>query len=81
MPPIDLLVVDGPPEQTAPLAREPALPRLLPRMATRWTVLLDDADRPDETEIVRRWLTLAPRSRLSRPPAEKGLAVLRSDAL
>lgn len=52
---IDMLVVDGPPASTAPLARYPALPRLHPRMSENCTVMLDDADRSDEVEILRRW--------------------------
>lgn len=76
LPPIDLLVVDGPPATTATQARYPALPRLRPRMATRFALMLDDADRPDELAIVQRWRDQFPGLKVSRPPCEKGLAVL-----
>lgn len=52
---IDLLVVDGPPASTGQLARYPALPTLHERLASACTVLLDDAFRADELEVLRRW--------------------------
>jgi len=52
---IDMLIVDGPPEQTNPMARYPALPLLWDRMSDGAVILMDDADRPDEQEIIRRW--------------------------
>jgi len=53
---IGLLFVDGPPGDTAPLARYPALPRLHEHLAPGATIILDDAHRPDEREILDRWL-------------------------
>jgi predicted O-methyltransferase YrrM len=55
--PIDLLLVDGPPAYTAGhgLARYPALPVLLDRLVPGATVVLDDAERPGEQEVLRRW--------------------------
>ena len=55
--PVDLLVVDGPPADTADkvLARYPALPVVHPRMAPGATVVLDDVERPGEQEVLRRW--------------------------
>ena len=52
---IDLIVVDGPPKRTRRLARYPAMPLLGARLAATGAVVVDDADRPDEREIVRRW--------------------------
>jgi len=54
---IDALVVDGPPAGMHPrtLVREPALDVLRPRLAPDWSLFLDDADRPAEREILRRW--------------------------
>lgn len=52
---IDLLIVDGPPGGTGPLARYPALPVLQHRLTTEAVVVLDDANRDSEREIVRRW--------------------------
>jgi predicted O-methyltransferase YrrM len=76
MPPIDLLVVDGPPAGGDSTARYPALPRLLKRLARPFTLMLDDADRPGERGVVERWQRECPGLVLSRPPCEKGLAVL-----
>ena len=57
---IDLLLVDGPPKATGPMSRYPALPVLEKRMSSRAVVLLDDAHREDEKEIVRRWCEQMP---------------------
>lgn len=76
LPPAALLVIDGPPGVSAPLARLPALDMLADRLAPAAVLLLDDADRPDEREIVARWLALYPEFSLTRLPAEKGLARL-----
>jgi len=55
--PIDLLLVDGPPAYSAghALARYPALPVLRGWLAPDATVVLDDAERPGEQEVLRRW--------------------------
>ena len=52
---IDMLVVDGPPGGLQHLSRYPALPLLYSRLSSTAVVLVDDADRPDEVEMVRRW--------------------------
>jgi predicted O-methyltransferase YrrM len=52
---IDLLFVDGPPAASAPFARHPAVPLLLDRLRDGALVVLDDTNRKDEQEIVRRW--------------------------
>ncbi|MEV4707696.1 class I SAM-dependent methyltransferase [Actinoplanes sp. NPDC049316] len=52
---IDLLLIDGPPAATGPDARYPAMHALASRLASVATVVLDDANRPDEQDAVRRW--------------------------
>jgi hypothetical protein len=54
---IELLLVDGPPGYGDGMAhsRYPALPSLADRMAPGGIVILDDADRKAEREIVERW--------------------------
>ena len=52
---IALLFVDGPPGTTGPLARFPAVEVLGSRLAPNAIVVMDDADRTDEREIVQRW--------------------------
>lgn len=55
--PVDLLLVDGPPAHERPLrhARYPALPTLLPFLADDAVVVLDDAIRDGEGEVLERW--------------------------
>ncbi|WP_158288818.1 class I SAM-dependent methyltransferase [Rubrivivax albus] len=55
MPPVGTLVIDGPPESTAPQARAPALPRLKSRLAPGARIFVDDADRPAEQAMVAAW--------------------------
>jgi predicted O-methyltransferase YrrM len=45
---VDMLIIDGPPSTVAPLARFPALPRLLSRMSAFALIIMDDANRDDE---------------------------------
>lgn len=51
---IDLLVIDGPPWAVHPFARGMA-ERLFPLIAPGGTILLDDAARPGERYVARRW--------------------------
>ena len=73
---IDLLVIDGPPGTLRPLARYPAGPKLIPRLTSGASVFVDDANRADETEMVRRWMMEFPDLRQESHQAEKGLVVL-----
>ncbi|MBK6343070.1 MAG: class I SAM-dependent methyltransferase [Flavobacteriales bacterium] len=75
--PIDLLLVDGPPDTTQPLARWPALPLLKAHLAPGATVILDDGDRDDERETARRWKAAHPAATLDHLPLEGGTWVLR----
>ncbi len=54
---IDLLLVDGPPayEESIQYSRYPALPYFLPQFAPDVTVVIDDANREGEREIIKRW--------------------------
>lgn len=73
---IQLLVVDGPPQATGSLARYPALPKLLPRLASSFRIYVDDANRPDEQEMVNRWRAEMPSLEKETRPAEKGLTIV-----
>jgi len=53
---ISLLVVDGPPGATGPDARYPAVPQLRDRLASGAIIVLDDTDRPEEQEVLARWV-------------------------
>ncbi|NED94082.1 class I SAM-dependent methyltransferase [Phytoactinopolyspora alkaliphila] len=73
---IDLLIVDGPPERTGPHARYPAVPVLREQLAVGALVILDDAGRHDEQQIIERWIQETPG--LVREPVSFGRqAVLR----
>ncbi len=54
---VDILFVDGPIGALAEQARYPAFPLLADRLADGALVVVDDTNRRDEKEIVRRWLT------------------------
>lgn len=73
---IDLLIVDGPPRATQPLARYPALPLLYERLSADARVVVDDAWREDEQEMVRRWLKQYPEFSVEYRESGKGIAVL-----
>ena len=72
-----MLVIDGPPESTGPLARYPAGPALFPRLANEGVVFLDDANRYTETEILRRWKMEFPELSQSAAYCEKGCGILK----
>jgi predicted O-methyltransferase YrrM len=52
---VDLMLVDGPPGGVGPLARYPALHVLCGKLSATATVVLDDANRPDEKDVLARW--------------------------
>jgi len=56
-PPIDLLIVDGPPayEPADALSRLPALPVLIDRLAPNAVVILDDISRAGEQAVLTAW--------------------------
>jgi predicted O-methyltransferase YrrM len=72
----DLLFVDGPPGGTGPLARYPALPVLKAYLSPDVLVVLDDAERSDEREILERWLKEHPEFSSQYLRHEKGTALL-----
>lgn len=71
----ELLLVDGPPGKTQLHARYPALPLLRRYLADRAVILLDDAGRQEEREIVSRWQREFDVS-VDFRPTRKGTAVL-----
>lgn len=73
---IDLLIADGPPAATGPQARFPSLPMLINKLASNATVVLDDAHRKDEQDIVEAWLEAYPEFKVIDQGTSR-LAVLR----
>jgi hypothetical protein len=52
---VDLMLVDGPPGGVGPLARYPAMHLLGHKLSATATVILDDANRQDEKDVLDRW--------------------------
>ena len=77
VPAVDLLIVDGPPRWLQRLARYPALPITIGKLGPAATILIDDARRPDEQEMVGRWVFEFPGFRRFNLDHEKGTIVLR----
>lgn len=75
--PIDLLVVDGPPDTISKYARYPAVPVLRERFRPGTTVLLDDGVRDDERITAERWAREFGASEMEYLPLEKGAWLLR----
>ena len=73
---VDALFVDGPPGDTGSLARYPALPLLRDRLAPGATIFVDDGDRPDEREMVRRWQAEVDGLQAAHLPLAKGAWLL-----
>jgi glycosyltransferase involved in cell wall biosynthesis/predicted O-methyltransferase YrrM len=55
LPPVDLLIVDGPPSLAGPQARYPALRVFHPLLSEEAVVILDDGRREDERQVAQRW--------------------------
>ncbi|MET9022921.1 class I SAM-dependent methyltransferase [Actinopolymorpha sp. NPDC004070] len=74
---IGLLFVDGPPGELGRHARFPAFPLLVDRLTPEAVVVLDDLIRPDEQEVLERWLAARPGYHADRVSLEKNAALLR----
>jgi len=74
---IDLLVVDGPPDTTQPLARYPAVPLLFELFGKDVRVILDDGARNDERRTAERWAVEHNAVGKTYWPLEKGAWLLR----
>ncbi len=74
--PIEVLFVDGPPGDTGPLARYPALPALLERLAPDAAIIIDDGARPDELKMVARWCAEVPGLTVRQLRTQKGGTLL-----
>ncbi len=53
--PVDMIVVDGPPNYIQDLSRYPVVPLLYEKMSDNSILVLDDGVREEEKEITRRW--------------------------
>lgn len=73
---IDILIIDGPPVKTQPNARYPALPLLRQYLSEKAVVILDDAGRESESELLRIWLNDYPEFELELKNTQKQIAIL-----
>ena len=73
---VEVVLIDGPPKPTHEQARYPAVPVLRDILAPGAVLLLDDADRPDEQAILRRWQSEWPELTWTKLAHEKGTARL-----
>lgn len=73
---LDMLVIDGPPRKTGPLARYPAGPALFHRLGAKGMIFLDDADRASERATISRWMREFANLRHEFIDCEKGCARL-----
>ncbi len=74
---IDLLVVDGPPASLDKNIRYLSVPFFFERLSPGAVVLLDDAARRGEKEIVDRWMIEYPSFEMEYVDTEKGAVILR----
>ena len=77
LPSLDLVIVDGPPHRTGPLARYPALPIVASKLNKGALIFLDDARRGEEREVLRRWTEEFPVVALTVPKLENGVGLLQ----
>lgn len=76
LPPVDMLIVDGPPFKLQPLSRYPALPILLDKLSDSALIFIDDYIREDEQEMVQKWLKAFPGWAIRSYATDKGTAIL-----
>lgn len=75
---IEMLIIDGPVQyEREEMMRYPALFKLFDLLSDDAIILLDDADRKDEDQIVNQWLKHFPDLELEKIATEKGTAILR----
>jgi hypothetical protein len=73
---VDLLVVDGPPTDTDPEIRFPALPAFWDQLSPSAMLLLDDASREGEKRIAQQWREEYPSLAADWVKTSRGLLVL-----
>jgi predicted O-methyltransferase YrrM len=76
--PIDMLIIDGPAQygREQKMIRYPALPLLFDSLSDEAIIILDDADRQDEKNIVDLWLKQFNCFEVERIDTEKGTVIL-----
>jgi predicted O-methyltransferase YrrM len=78
---IDLFIVDGPPKNVQEFARFPALPVLFERMSDDCVIILDDAKRNDEQQVVSMWKKMFEFTEMEFLDLEKGAIIIKGVAV
>lgn len=73
---VDLLIIDGPPMPIDPMVRGPALDFFKRRLSPDACIVLDDAGRHGEREIIENWRSRFPEIVIQELPLEKGAALI-----
>jgi predicted O-methyltransferase YrrM len=73
----DLVLIDGPPGNIQEMARYPALPLLRNRLNPQALLILDDANRPAEKQIISNWMNEFPGWEIKEIKTLKGLIILK----
>lgn len=73
---IDILIVDGPPNNVQDHARFPALPVLFDKLTTESLIILDDVKRKDEQQTISMWKKSFRFKSLDFLNFEKGAAII-----
>lgn len=74
---IDLFIVDGPPNNIQEFARFPALPVMFEKMSADCMIILDDAKRKHEQQVVEMWKKMFAFSELEFVNFEKGAILIK----
>ena len=74
---VDVLIVDGPPAPIQADIRFPALPSMVNLLSCGAVIILDDADRSGEREIIAKWEDMYAEIKFEFVKTEKGLAMAR----
>ncbi|MBZ0291053.1 MAG: class I SAM-dependent methyltransferase [Anaerolineae bacterium] len=77
LPPIDLLIVDGPSVENQVMARYPAVPLLFQKLNPGALILVDGFSQNEEYEMVKRWIRDFHLTIVDTYATEKGAIILR----
>jgi predicted O-methyltransferase YrrM len=74
---IDMLIIDGPERLLQKMSRYPAVPLLFKQLSKNAIIVLDDANRKEEEQIVKLWVQEFNSFEIERISNEKGAVILR----
>ena len=75
---VDLLLVDGPIEKLQKSARYPAFPLMKEFLGKNACIIVDDANRPDEQNMVSAWMKEMKNATRMNVPSEKGIICIHT---